>query len=102
MDRGYDSDGLRKELRRRGIQPIVPHRKGRCKLPLQDGRAHDRLAGQLPALDGALRSLADNLSWLLSYRLLHDLLTEGFEIAFRMFPKRTREGGRWITRSVES
>jgi transposase len=39
MDRGYDSDGLRKQLRRRGIEPIVPHRKGRRKPPTQDGRA---------------------------------------------------------------
>ena len=39
MDRGYDSDGLRKELRRCGIEPIVPHRKGRRKPPTQDGRA---------------------------------------------------------------
>ena len=39
MDRGYDSDGLRKELRRRGIEPIVPHRQGRRNPPTQDGRA---------------------------------------------------------------
>ena len=39
MDRGYDSDGLRKALRRRGIEPIIPHRKGRRKPPMQDGRA---------------------------------------------------------------
>jgi transposase len=39
MDRGYDSDGLRKQLRRLGIEPIVPHRKGRRKPPTQDGRA---------------------------------------------------------------
>ena len=39
MDRGYDSDGLRRQLRRRGIELIVPHRKGRRKPPTQDGRA---------------------------------------------------------------
>jgi len=39
MDRGYDSDGLRKELRRRGIEPIAPHRPGRRKPPTQDGRS---------------------------------------------------------------
>jgi transposase len=39
MDRGYDSDGLRKDLRRRGIEPIIPHRKNRRKPPMQDGRA---------------------------------------------------------------
>ena len=38
MDRGYDSDALRKDLRRRGIEPIIPHRKGRRKPPTQDGR----------------------------------------------------------------
>jgi transposase len=39
MDRGYDSDGLRRQLRRLGIEPIVPHRKGRRKPSMQDGRA---------------------------------------------------------------
>jgi transposase len=39
MDRGYDSDALRKDLRRQGIEPIIPHRKGRRKPSLQDGRA---------------------------------------------------------------
>lgn len=39
MDRGYDSDGLRKELRRPDIEPLVSHRKGRWKPPMQDGRA---------------------------------------------------------------
>jgi len=39
LDRGYDSDGLRQELRRRGIEPIIPHRKSRRKPPMQDGRA---------------------------------------------------------------
>jgi len=50
-----------------------------------DHRAHDRLAGQLPAAGCALRPLADHLSWVLSYRLLHDHLTEGFEIASNPF-----------------
>ena len=39
MDRGYDSDGLRKQLRRQGNEPIVPRRKGRRKPSMQDGRA---------------------------------------------------------------
>jgi len=39
MDRGYDSDGLRRQLRRLGIEPIIPHRKGRRKPSMQDGRA---------------------------------------------------------------
>jgi transposase len=38
-DRGYDSDPLRKQLARRGIELIAPHRKGRRKPPTQDGRA---------------------------------------------------------------
>jgi len=38
-DRGYDSDPLRKQLARRGIELIAPHRRNRCKTPTQDGRA---------------------------------------------------------------
>jgi transposase len=38
-DRGYDSDPLRRQLARRGIELIAPHRKGRRKPPTQDGRA---------------------------------------------------------------
>src|SRR3989449_7133821 len=38
-DRGYDSDPLRKQLARRGIELIVPHRRNRRKPPTQDGRA---------------------------------------------------------------
>jgi transposase len=38
-DRGYDSDPLRRQLARRGIQLIAPHRKNRRKPPTQDGRA---------------------------------------------------------------
>ena len=38
-DRGYDSDPLRKQLARRGIELIAPHRKNRRKPPTQDGRA---------------------------------------------------------------
>ena len=37
-DRGYDSDGLRWRLYQRGILLIVPHRKGRKKPALNDGR----------------------------------------------------------------
>jgi transposase len=37
-DRGYDSDGLRWRLLRRGIVLISPHRKNRKKPPLNDGR----------------------------------------------------------------
>ena len=38
-DRGYDSNPLRKQLARRGIELIVPHRRNRRKPPPQDGRA---------------------------------------------------------------
>jgi transposase len=38
-DRGYDSDPLRKQLARRGIELVAPHRKNRRKPPTQDGRA---------------------------------------------------------------
>jgi transposase len=38
-DRGYDSDAARAALRKRGIEPIIPHRKNRTKPPTQDGRA---------------------------------------------------------------
>ena len=37
-DRGYDSDPLRWRLLKRGILLIVPHRKGRKKPSLNDGR----------------------------------------------------------------
>jgi IS5 family transposase len=37
-DKAYDSDRLREELRRRGIELISPHRKNRTRPPTQDGR----------------------------------------------------------------
>ena len=37
-DKGYDSDALRKRLRRRGIVLISPHRSNRCRTAPQDGR----------------------------------------------------------------
>ncbi len=37
-DRGYDSDPLRKQLARRGIELIVPHRKNRRKPSTHDSR----------------------------------------------------------------
>src|SRR6266403_3306870 len=46
-----------------------------------ENRAHLRVARQLPASGGSLRPLAHDLQRILSYRLLHDRLTEGFEIA---------------------
>jgi transposase len=38
-DKGYDCDGLRHDLEARGIELICPHRRGRRRAPLQDGRA---------------------------------------------------------------
>ena len=37
-DRAYDSDPLRKKLKKRQIDLICPHRKNRKKPKLQDGR----------------------------------------------------------------
>jgi len=37
-DKGYDSDPLRKRLKERDIDLICPHRRGRVKPKLQDGR----------------------------------------------------------------
>ena len=37
-DKAAYSDALRKRLRRGGTDLIVPHRRGRVKAPLQDGR----------------------------------------------------------------
>jgi len=37
-DKAYDSDPLRKELKKRGIDLIAPHRKNRKKPMTQDGR----------------------------------------------------------------
>ena len=37
-DRAYDADWLRWRLKHRGIDLICPHRRGRRKAPLQDGR----------------------------------------------------------------
>ena len=89
VGRSYDCDPLRKQLARRGIELIAPRHKNRRNPPTQDGRAlqaamecgtHDRMARQLSPAGGTLRPLAYRLSSVLSYRLLHDRLTEGFEI----------------------
>ena len=37
-DKAYDSDPLRKRLRQRGIELIVPHRSNRKKPATQEGR----------------------------------------------------------------
>jgi len=38
-DKAYDSDPLRKRLRRRGIELICPHKRNRVRPAMQDGRA---------------------------------------------------------------
>jgi transposase len=43
-DRAYDSDPLRKELSKKGIELICPHRKNRKKPRTQDGRKLRRYA----------------------------------------------------------
>jgi len=37
-DKAADSDPLRKRLKAKGVDLIAPHRKGRVKPPVQDGR----------------------------------------------------------------
>jgi transposase len=37
-DKGYDSDAMRLRLKKRDIDVIVPHRRGRKRKSLQDGR----------------------------------------------------------------
>ena len=43
-DRAYDSDPLRKELSKKGIELICPHRRNRKKPKTQDGRKLRRYA----------------------------------------------------------
>lgn len=38
-DKGYDADWLRKSLKKRGIELICPHRRGRKRPSMQDGRS---------------------------------------------------------------
>jgi len=38
-DKAYDSDPLRKRLKKRGIELIAPHKVNRVRKPTQDGRA---------------------------------------------------------------
>ncbi len=92
-DRGYDSDGLRKQLRGRGIELIVPHRKSRRKPPMQDRRVLRRykrrwIIERTIAWLGNYRRLTVRYNrsptiyrWIFPYRLHPDRLTERFEIA---------------------
>ena len=38
LDRGYDSDPLRRRLAARGVEMVCPHRRGRKRPRTQDGR----------------------------------------------------------------
>lgn len=37
-DRGHDSDELRDDLQEEGLEPIIPHRRGRVRPSRNDGR----------------------------------------------------------------
>ena len=89
-DKAYDSDPLRKRLRRRGIELICPHKSNRVRPATQDGRALrryrrrwiiERTIGWLGNFRRLVvrydRSLTIYQAFF-SHRLLHDCLTEGF------------------------
>ncbi len=89
-DKAYDSDPLRKRLKQRGIKLICPHKRNRVRPATQDGRALRRyrrrwIVEQTIAWLGNFRRLVvrydryHRLRRILSYRLLHDRLTEGCE-----------------------
>ena len=61
-DRGYDSDPLRKQLARRGIELIAPHRKKRRKPRTQDGRALRRYRRRW--------KMERTFAWIANYRRL--------------------------------
>jgi len=92
-DKADDSDPLRKRLQRRGIELIVAHMRNRVRPLTQDGRALRRYRrrwivertiawlGNFHRLVVRWGSLHNHLRSVLSYRLLHDRLTEGCAIA---------------------
>ncbi len=61
-DRGYDSDPLRKQLARHGIELTASHRKNRRKLPTQDGRVLRRYKRRW--------TVARTIAWLGNFRRL--------------------------------
>jgi len=61
-DRGYDSDGLRWRLLQRDIVLIVPHRRGRQKPSLNDGRELRRYRKRW--------KIERTFAWLSNYRRL--------------------------------
>lgn len=75
-DRAADADWLRSSLAARNIELICPHRRGRKKPPLQDGRTLRRYSRRF--------KVERTISWLLNLRRLvvryeyHDYLFEGF------------------------
>jgi transposase len=96
-DKAYDSDPLRKRLRRRGIELICPHKRNRTRPATQDGRALRRyrrrwIVERTNAWLGNFRRLVVRYDRSLtiygaffSYRLLYDRLTEGCAIASNCF-----------------
>lgn len=75
-DRAADADWLRTNLKTRGIELICPHRRGRKKAPVQDGRSLRRYKRRY--------KIERTISWLTNLRRLvtryeyHDYLFEGF------------------------
>ena len=61
-DKAYDSDKLRKRLKERGIEVIVPHRCSRKKQSMQDGRKLRRYRHRW--------IVERTISWLGNYRRL--------------------------------
>lgn len=61
-DKAYDSDKLRKRLKKRGIDVIVPHRRDRKSKSLQDGRKLRRYCHRW--------IVERTISWLGNYRRL--------------------------------
>src|SRR5262245_42472642 len=78
-DRAYDSDGLRAELRRVGVELICPHRRSRKRPATQDGRPLRRYRRRW--------KIERTIAWLGNYRRLvvrYERLTSIF-LAFLYF-----------------
>jgi transposase len=73
LDKGYDSDSLRRELRRRHIIPVIPYRKNRVTKP--KGRPpHDRRHRR----DCRQRwKVERTFAWMNNYQRLDRLLERG-------------------------
>jgi transposase len=77
-DRAADADWLRTSLARQGIELVCPHRRGRKKKPLQDGRALRRYRHRW--------IIERTFAWLFNFRRLivrheyHAHLFEGFVV----------------------